>query len=248
MIDMDIRHFGALEYQLSEAMNTLCTNLSLAGGDIRKILITSCHPQEGKSFIAMNLMRAMAGVGKKVVLVDADIRASLLQRTYDIQLRGTDKKYLGLCGYLSGLCDIEDIVGRTNIQGAHMILSGRVVMNSFPLFNSPRLEELLNRLAAEYDIVLVDAPPVGTIIDAAKVAMQCDGALFVVESGGISVGELKSSSAQIEKTGCPILGYVLNKADGRELNGKYYTYYYYYSGNGGKPRRRRTHHGLFHRK
>lgn len=228
MITMDIRHFPPLEYQQAEAMNTLCTNLSLTGGDIRKILITSCRPQEGKSFVAMNLMRAMAALGLKVILVDADIRASILQRTYSIDVH-SGSHYIGLCGYLSGLCSIEDVIAKTNIDGADMILSGRTVMNSFPLLNSPRLATLLNHLASAYDLVLVDAPPVGTIIDAAKIATQCDRTLFVVESGGITASELKSSSYQIEKMGCPILGYVLNKIDTRNYKKKYYSSYYYSS-------------------
>ena len=233
MTEAIIQNFEDLEYQQSEAMNTLCTNLSLAGGDIKKILITSCHPQEGKSFISMNLLRSMAGLGMKVLLIDADLRASILQQKYSIEISSA-QKYKGLCGYLSGVCSIDDIIGKTNIPGADIILAGKTVLNALPLINSPRLGELLETVTPNYDLVLIDAPPVGAIIDAAKLAVQCDGALFVVHSGEVSVGELKSATAQIEKTGCPIMGYVLNKVRLRNHGkyGKYYTYYHAEEGSG----------------
>ena len=230
MIEMNIRRMGELEYPAVEAINTLCTNLSFAGGDIKKIMITSCHPQEGKSFVAMNLMRAMAGLGLKVILVDADIRASALQGTYGIEVLSDNKnKYLGLCGYLTGRCTADDIVAQTNIDCASLILSGRTVINSLPLFNSPKLKTLLDQLACEYDIVLIDAPPVGTIIDAAKIARVCDSTLFVVQCGAVSVDELKDSVSQIEKSGCPVMGYVLNKYNSKEHGGKYYYHKPYYT-------------------
>ncbi len=233
MPTFEIKRFGQLEYQAKEAFNTLCTNLSFAGGDIKKIMITSCHPQEGKSFIAMNLMRAFAGLGMRVVLVDADIRASALQRTYGIRIETADgdSKYPGLTRYLAGRCKLEEVIGPTNIPNASMILSGRTVTNSLPLLNTPRLGNLLNTLADRFDIVLVDAPPVGTIIDAAKIATVCDGTLFVVESGTVSRGLFQRSYAQIETTGCNILGTVLNKYDDLEYGGKYY---YYSNGKYGK--------------
>ena len=224
MPTFEIKRFNPLDYQAKEAVNTLCTNLSFAGGDIKKIMVTSCHPQEGKSFITMNLMRNFASLGMRVVLVDADIRASALQTVYGIQIDGVgvEEKYPGLAGYLAGRCSLEDILGRTSIPNAWMILSGRKVINSLPLFNTPRLKNLLNLLATKFDIVLVDAPPVGTIIDAAKIATSCDGTLFVVESGTVSRTHLQRSLSQIEKTGCNLLGTVLNRYDDREYGSKYY--------------------------
>ena len=225
MIKISIRHLEKLEYRVQETMNSLCANLSFIGGDIRKILITSCYPQEGKSFVSIHLMQSMAATGLKVILVDADIRASALEHTYGIEVITDLGKYQGLSGYLSGLCGIDAVIGNTNMPGADMILSGPKVKNSFPLFNSPRLKALLDELASRYDVVLIDTPPIGTIIDAAKIAVQCNGALFIVESGRVTVNELKNAAAQIEKTGCPIIGYVLNKAIDNHYNKKYYSYY-----------------------
>ena len=234
MPSFEIKRFAQLEYQAKVAVNTLCTNLSFAGGDIKKIMITRCHPQEGKSFISMNLMRSFASLGMRVVLVDADIRASALQSVYGIQIAGDYEadRYPGLTRYLAGRASVDEILGPTNIPNASMILSGRRVINSLPLLNTPRLRQLLDYLTTKFDIVLVDAPPVGTIIDAARIATSCDGTLFVVESGTVSRFHLQRSLSQIEQSGCTVLGTVLNRYDDREYGSKYYYsgggYYSYY--------------------
>lgn len=235
MPTFEICNFEQLEYQAKEAVNTLCTNLSFAGGDIKKIMITSSHPQEGKSFVTMNLMRSFASLGMRVVLVDADIRASQLQRSYEIRIDnvGGDGKYPGLSRYLAGRCSLENVIGKTNVPNAWMILAGNTVSNSLPLLKTQRMKNLLNALAGNFDIVLVDAPPIGTIIDAAQIATSCDGTLFVVQSNAVSRSHLTTSLRQIEKTGCTILGTVLNQYDDRDYGNKYYYSgnYYYNRGN-----------------
>ena len=222
MVNMEIRRLALTEYPITDALDTLCTNLSFVG-EMKRVLLTSCRPQEGKSYVAMHMMRTMATrLGMHVVLMDADIRSSTLRGTYGIRVN-SDDTYLGLTGYLSGRCSMEEIVGRTNIPGADLILAGKTVMNSLLLYNSSRMQELFERLASQYDAVLVDAPPVGTIIDAAKLATLCDGALFVVESG-MRAHRLKEAVAQIEKANCPVIGYVLNKFKGRSSEGEGYYY------------------------
>lgn len=229
-----IRRFEPLDYHTNEAFNTLCTNLFFAGGDIKKIMLTSCHPQEGKSFVTMNLMRSLAGLGMRVVLVDADIRASALQGVYGIQVEMPEgQRYNGLTHYLAGQCAIDDIICKTDIPNAWMILSGKNVTSSLPLLNTPRLRTLLNALAAKFDVVLVDAPPVGTIIDAARIATHCDGTLFVCQSGEVSHREFMEAIQQIEKTDCTVLGTVLNKFDEKMFGGRYYHKSSYYSQYGG---------------
>lgn len=230
MIEMVLQRLGDLEYSASEAINTLAANLFFVGGNMKSILVTSCQPQEGKSFVAVNLMRTMASLGFRVVLLDADIRASALQGScgIEIQMSGS-RKYKGLTGYLFGQCEIEDILAETNIPGAHMVLAGRTVMNSLPLLNTERLGTLLNELSAKYDLVLIDAPPVGAIIDAAMIATLCDGVLFVVQAGADTVAELREASTQIEKSGRPVIGYVINKFEEKRHGDRSYyhkTEYY----------------------
>ena len=192
--------------------------------------MTSCHPSEGKSFVTMNLARSMGLLGKRTVFVDADIRASVLQRKYGIQLMMQDEsRYEGLTGYLAGKAGVDDVLAATNVPNVHMILSGHNVINSLPLLNSSRLKNLMDTLARSYDIVLIDAPPIGSIIDAARISTVCDGTMFVIESGEVSHGELREAMQQIEKAGCPILGTVLNKFDEKEFGSKYYHKSSYYS-------------------
>lgn len=245
MLKMEICRFGQLDYHAKEAVNTLSTNLSLVGGDYKKLLLTSCHPGEGKSFVAMNLLRAFAELGLKVVLVDADIRASSLIGTYDIRVESeTSKTVLGLSAYLAGRCSMNDILGSTNIPNAWMVLAGKTVINSLSLFASPRFGKLMDELAERFDIVLVDAPPIGTIIDPVRIAEHCDGMLMVVQSGAVVVQEFASVLKQIEKTKCPLLGTVLNKFDEKRFGNKYYysrygKYSKYYYDDGGKRLRNR---------
>lgn len=235
---MEIRHFEPLDYYANEAINMLCTNLFFAGGDIKKIMVTSCHSREGKSFTTMNLMRSLAGMGMRVVLVDADIRASRLQETFNIRINVPEgQRYAGLTRYLAGVCDMQDILAETSIPNAWMVLSGRNVLNSLPLLNTRRLPELLDALAKQFDIVLVDAPPVGMVIDAARIAPHCDGTLLIIQSGTVHRHELQRVLFQIEKTGCPILGTVLNQFDEFKYDDKYYygkTYYSKYGTSDGE--------------
>ena len=233
MLEMEIRHFEPLDYYANEAFNMLCTNLFFTGGDIKKIMVTSCHSREGKSFTTMNLMRSLAGLGMRVALVDADIRASRLQETFNIRVNMPEgQRYAGLARYLAGVCGMSDVLAKTNIPNASMVLAGRNVLNSLPLLNSHRLTELLDALAEKFDIVLVDAPPVGMVIDAAKIATRCDGTLLIIQSGTVHRHELQRVLFQIEKTGCPILGTVLNQFDEQKYDDKYYYSKTYYSKHG----------------
>lgn len=223
MVNMEIRRLATPEYPIANAMNTLCTNLSFANG-MKTIMLTSCHPQEGKSYIAMHLLHTMAtNFGMRAILVDADVYASKLRGSFGIRI-SENKTYDGLSGYLNGRCDVDDIIGKTNIPNADLILAGKTVANSLLLYNSSRMENLLNRLASEYDIVIVDTPPIGTIIDAARIAPMCDGALFVVGSGLVRARKLKEAVSQIEKTDCQIVGYVLNKSKEKNADPYYGGY------------------------
>ena len=224
---LTIRHFPPLSYACSEAVNTLCTNLSFAGENVKKIMLTSCHASEGKTFLSMNIMRTMAKLGKTVVLVDADLRRSMIGSKYGVQFQ--QEKPSGLAHYLAGMASENEIVYSTNIPGAYMIPVGREVSNTLQLLVSPRFDELLDSLAQRADYVIVDAPPLGAIIDAAEIAKSCDGTLIVVNYDGVRRQELVKVKEQLEQTGCPILGTVLNMVKFDNYLSKKYYYKSYYS-------------------
>ena len=228
MKNLNIRQFPALDYAGTEAMNTLCTNLSFSGENISKIMLTSSGASEGKSFVSMNIMRTMAKLGYSVALVDADMRRSMLISRYGMEFEAGDNG-MGLSHFLAGRAEIEDVVYRTNIDGAFMVPAGRLVSNSLPLLVSERFEELLDYLARSVDYVLVDAPPIGALIDGAQIAKSCDGTLIVVNYNQVHRRELMEVKEQIEQTGCMILGTVLNQVDMKNYIGRKYYYKSYYS-------------------
>ena len=197
MKQLKITKFPALDYAGNEAFNTLSTNLSFAGASVKKIMITSCHAAEGKSYLSMNLMRTLAQRGIKVALVDADLRRSM-----------------------------DEVIYQTDIPNAIMVPVGRDVPNPLALLTNSHFAELLDMLARMADYVIVDAPPVGVVIDAAEIAKACDGTLIAVNYNDVSRQELLDVKQQIEQTGCPILGTVLNQVDYDNYMGrKYYKSY-----------------------
>lgn len=225
---MSIERFPALGYAANEAVNMLCTNLSFAGENVRKIMITSCHASEGKSFLAMNIMRSLTKLGKTVALVDADLRRSYIAKKYGLRYpEGAEK--LGLAHFLAGMAVADQVVYGTNIPGAFIVPIGKEVSNSLSLLVSPHFEALLDDLARQVDYVLVDSAPVGSVIDAVEIAKSCDGTLLVVDYNAVKRQELIDVKEQLEQTDCPILGTILNRVEFDNYLSHKYCYKSYYS-------------------
>lgn len=220
--------FPALEYAGEEAINTLCTNLTFTGSKYRKIIISSVVSGEGKSFLAMQIMRTLAGLGKKVALIDADLRRSTIDATFRTQYPSKDR--LGITHFLARKCEMNDIIYSTDIRRAFYIPVGYSFTNSLALLNAPRFPTLLDEIAANTDYVLVDSPPVGMIVDGLEIAKSCDGAILVVSYNSIRRRDLLEVSKRIEKTGCDIIGTVINKVPVNIYKGKNYYGKSYYSG------------------
>ncbi len=229
MKKLTFTRFRALDYACTEALNTLCTNLTFSGSNVKKIMITSCQSSEGKSFLTMNMMRTFSNLGKRVVVVDCDLRRSMVASRYGIRMPEGEER--GMAHFLAGMCPLEEVLYATNIDDAYMVPVGREVSNSLSLLSTPRLTMLLNQLAKMFDVVLVDAPPVGVIIDAAEIAKSCDGTLLAVSYNKVSRRELAEVKRQIERTGCRMLGAVLNGvrfdsySSKRYYSKSYYTHY-----------------------
>ncbi len=228
MNHLSINNFPALKYAGSEAVNMLCTNLSFSGENVKKIMLTSCHASEGKSFLSMNIMRTMSKLGKSVVLIDADLRRSVIVQKYGIQFE-SEENSPGLSHFLAGMAEEADAVYETNLPGAYMVPVGRKVSNSLPLLNSQRFQRLLDDLASQFDYVIIDAPPIGLVIDAAQIAKFCDGTVLVVGYNSVRRQELIDARDQIMQTGCPILGAVMNMTEYDNFLSKKYSYKSYYS-------------------
>lgn len=230
MKSITINRFPVLSYSGQESFNTLYTNLSFYGDQARKLMVTSAHAHEGKSFIAMNLLRTMAENGKRVVLVDADLRRSYIVSQFRLKC-DQENDMPGLVHLLAGMNPITDVLYSTNIENAYIIPIGREVSNPLPLLSTGRFTELTDYLAQHFDYVLVDAPPIGVVIDAAEIAKSCSGALMTVAYNEVHRNELLDAKRQLEQTGCPILGSVLNGVEmNKYTNRKYYykSHYSYY--------------------
>lgn len=222
MRKLEITRFPELDYVSAEGLNTLVTNLSYCGQDVRRVMVTSRYAGEGKSYVTMNLLRTLARMGRKVIVVDTDLRASGIQMDY--HLRTEEGELTGLSEYLSGKNEFEDVLYETNIPGAHIIPAGHVAPNPLQLLDTDRMKQLMDDLSGTYDIVLVDTAPVGVLVDAVAIAKFCDGALLVVSYGQGKQKEIGEAVEHIRQTGCKMLGAVLNEVKFKKLSNKHYYY------------------------
>ncbi len=208
-----------LDYATNESYKSLRTNLLFCGEDKKVIAVTSCTPNEGKSSISMNLALSLVESGKKVLLIDADLRKSVL-----VARSGVEEEVKGLSHYLSQQVTLDNVIYATNIPHFHIIYAGVVPPNPSELLGGKHFKNLLKMVRDIYDYVIVDCPPLGSVIDAAIIAEECDGSVMVVESGAISYRFAQTIKEQLKKCACPILGVILNKVEMKKM--RYYSKYY----------------------
>lgn len=211
------------DYFYEEAMKTFRTNILFSSKQMKCILLTSCYPNEGKSDLAFNLAIEMGKAGRKVLLLDADIRKSNFVKRYKV-----NKQVQGLSQYLSGQVDKQWITYQTNYTNLDIVFAGAYAPNPSELLGDPLFDAFLEEKREEYDYIFIDTPPLGNITDAAVVAEHCDGAVLVIESEAVSYKVARRIKEQLEKSGCTILGAVLNKVDLKK--DKYYSSYYRHYG------------------
>lgn len=206
-------------YFLHEAFNTLRTNILFSGKNVKSIIVTSCVGHEGKTTISFELARSLTEIGKKVLLIDADLRKSVMVSRYT-----KDRGIMGLSQWLSGQAEMEQVINKTQLPNLDIIFAGPYPPNPTALGGSPAFKELIEAAREVYDFVLVDAPPLGLVIDAAVMATFCDGAVFVINAGTTKYTVAQNVKDQLEKSGCKILGVILNNANRKDTasSGTYY--------------------------
>lgn len=215
-----------LDRRTEEAFKTLRTNLQFCGKDVKSIALTSCTPNEGKSSVSLQLARSLSENGKRVLFIDADLRKSVILSR--CQVSQTVK---GLSHYLSGQCAFTDAVYMTNVRNLHMIFAGPVPPNPAELLGSNAFKIVIEKMKTVYDYIIIDTPPLGSVIDAAVIANECDGSILVVKSGEISRRFARKIVDQLRMADCPVLGAILNSVDMKKNSygnyyGKYYGKYY----------------------
>lgn len=207
----------------AEAYRTLRTNVkfshSVEGG--RTVLITSNSPREGKTTTAINLAATTAMAGKRVLLIDADLRNPTIHRELNLN------SPIGFTHYLAG--DVDDwhqTIVPTWHEKLDIIPCGVIAPNPSELLESARLRQFMREAMSEYDQVIFDASPVMPVADAAILATAVQGVILVLDSGNMNRSEVARTIEQIRKTGTKIYGVVMNRFT--DVKGRHYYYYYSY--------------------
>ncbi len=190
-----------------EALRVLWTNLEFASVDrpLRTLLVASPGPEEGKTTIAVNLASAMAQAGRKVALVDADLRRPAVHSSLDVPA------HPGLTDVFLGRKEMAEIITRRNDGKLLILPAGTPPPNPTELLSSRRMDEILTEVRALADILVIDAPPFG-LADASVLASKADGVIVVVRPGYTSRNGARAMQAQLERAGASVLGMVLNRA------------------------------------
>jgi polysaccharide biosynthesis transport protein len=232
-----ITHFDP-KSPVAEAYRTLRTNIQFArlerGGKV--LVVTSPTLQEGKTTTIVNLALTMAQSGQKTLLVGGNMRRPSLHRFFGIEREpGLSDILVGnarwrdcirtVADILMGRFEMEDIMAAPGLDNLHIIEAGPIPANPSELLSTSAMAEFLRAVSAEYDIVLIDTPPVLPVTDSAIVAGQADGVLLVYQAGKVGRLVLKRAKAHLESTRAKVWGVVLNDVQ-TEVSGYNYTHYY----------------------
>jgi capsular exopolysaccharide synthesis family protein len=227
---------------VAEAYRSLRTNLAFARAQsrLRTIVLTSPGPADGKSTTAANLAITFAQQGQKTLLVDADLRRAVLDKTFSVP------RTPGLTDVIVGVASFEDGVHATSVENLFVMGSGQLPPNPSELLGSARMKEVLAQARDAFDIVLFDSPPLLAVTDAAVLSTIVDGAILVVRTGSTTREAVRRAVALLRNVHSRLLGAVLNDIDvnsGSYYGGSYGYYYYSYQahdGNGGGSSRSRV--------
>jgi len=212
---------------VSESCRAIRTNLLFmsASKSIKKILITSASPQEGKTTVATNLAIVMAQAGSRILLVDTDMRRPRLHQSFGI------KPQRGISTMVLGESKLQDSVFHSKVENLDILMCGPTPPNPAELILTQSFAEIVDKLSEEYDHVIFDSPPVGVVTDAAILSKMVDGTVLIIKSMKTTKDAAKHAIGILNDIGSTILGTVLNDLD--PFNKKYGKSYYYYYQNYG---------------
>jgi capsular exopolysaccharide synthesis family protein len=210
---------GSVRSTRAEALRQLRTNLRFVDVDqpTRAMAITSACPGEGKSTTACNLAIVLAEAGKRVVLVDADLRRPRLAEYLDLE------GAIGLTNVLAGQIRVETALQHWGSTGVFVLASGSIPPNPSELLGSRNMADLVAALSAAFDVVIIDTPPLLPVTDAAVLATAVDGTLLVTRHGHTTTSQARQAAEALRAVEGRVLGTVLNMVPGRRAQ----TYSYY---------------------
>lgn len=206
---------------VSEAYRTLRTNIQFSNIDkpIKSIVVTSSTLEEGKSTTSINLAITMAQSGKKVLLIDCDLRRPSVHRAFIMS------NAKGLTNIIVANEDYRDFIHKVEgVAAMDVIGSGPIPPNPAELLGSDKMKDFIEKMYEEYDMVILDTPPIGAVTDGSILSTIVDGTILVCSVGESDINATKRSKNLLDKVKANILGVVLNKVP---LNdGGYYSYHY----------------------
>lgn len=205
---------------ISEAYRILRTNIEFSNvdQDLKCIMFTSSQFGEGKSTTASNIAVTFAQTNRKVLLIDCDLRRPTQHHIFMLSNR------FGLSNYLTTQVDLDEVILPTSIPNLSAIVSGPIPPNPSELLASKKMSALLEELRSQFDMIIIDTPPIIAVADAQIVAVRCDGTLLVLDSGKVKREVALKSKQKLEHVKARILGVVLNKIS-RKNAISYYNYY-----------------------
>lgn len=208
---------------ISEAFRTLRTNIQFSNIDkeIKTLVVTSSRPTEGKTTVCSNLACVIAQGEKRVLFIDCDMRKPRVHKAFG--LTNLD----GLTNILMGEKRLEEVVfkGGQNLESLSVVTSGPIPPNPAELLGSRRMREFLEDMRHQFDMVILDSPPIGLVTDSAILSTLVDGTILVLESGKTDIDSATRAKELLEKVNANIIGIVLNKISTKGRN--YYNYGYY---------------------
>lgn len=237
-----VKHFITRDFQAAESMKTLRTNLLFCGDSVKAVALTSFSSSEGKSTLAFHLAISLAQTGRRILLLDTDLRKSVLATR--LRVRG---RVEGLSHFLSGMSNASDLIYATDLPNLYIMFAGVRIPNPSEALGSDRFGQLIQALKGTFDYIIVDAAPIGQVVDCAVIAPVVDGVMMVIDSTHNSYKLERRVKAQLEKSGGKILGVILNRVDFKD-KGSYYGKAYSYGGYGygGGPHANKSRHRSGH--
>ena len=210
----------------SEAFRALRTRVQFSNVDVesfKTVLITSCLPQEGKTLVSLNLAGSIGQAGKKVLLVDCDLRKPRLHTVFGL------KKHPGLVDYLFNRIPLNDIIHSSEVENMSYIFSGTIPPNPAEVLQSKAMKNFLDDIRKRFDMIILDSPPIISVTDSEILSRVVDGTILVVSAESTEVDLMTTAVGLIKNERSPFLGVVLNNFVYKNGYGSYYKYYYYYS-------------------
>jgi capsular exopolysaccharide synthesis family protein len=204
---------------ISEQYRTIRTNIEFASVDqeIRSLLVTSSGPSEGKSSTTANLGIVFAQQGKRVLLIDGDLRKPTVHYTFKLDNR------IGLSTVLVGEKPLEETVKDTDVPNLEVLTCGPIPPNPSELLGSNAMKQMIKKAQDTYDVLIFDTPPVLAVTDAQILANICDGSIIVVRSEQTEYDSVLKAKELLTPANAKLIGIVLNDVPQKKSN----TYYYY---------------------